>query len=116
HQRQTNELTVLVTVANDGPAFRRQRQYGHQFRLGAGFQTDGNVLRGDDVLDHGFLLVDLDRVQRGVFALVFQARDVLVERAGELANTVLQNVGETHQQWQGQPAFTQVVDLLVQID
>jgi hypothetical protein len=38
-----------------------------------------DVLGGDDAFDHRFLLVDLDRVQRGVAALVFQALDVGVE-------------------------------------
>ena len=62
-----------------------------------------DVLRGDDVFHHRLLLVDLDRVQRGVFALVFQTSDVLVERAGQLTHAVLQDVREAHQQWQGQP-------------
>ncbi|RMS00853.1 hypothetical protein ALP75_204313 [Pseudomonas syringae pv. actinidiae] len=40
HQRQTDELAVLVTVADDGAAFGRQGQHGHQLRLGASFQTN----------------------------------------------------------------------------
>ncbi len=116
HQRQTDELAVLVAVADDGAALRRQRQHRQQLRLGAGFQADGDVLGGDDVLDHRFLLVDLDRVQRGVLALVFQALDVGVERTGQLTHAVLQDVRETHQQWQGQAALAQLVDLLEQID
>ena len=116
HQRQADEFAVLVTVADDGPAFRRQGQHGQQFRLGAGFQANGHVLGGDDVFDHRLLLVHLDRVQRGVFALVFQTLDVRIERTGQLAHAVLQDVGETHQQRQGQAAFAQLVDLLVQVD
>ena len=116
HQRQTNELAVLVTVADDGAALRRQRQHGQQLRLGAGFEADRDVLGGDDVFHHRFLLVDLDRVQRGVFALVFQALDVGVERTGQLTHAVLQNVREAHQQRQGQAALAQLVDLLEQVD
>ncbi len=116
HQRQTDELTVLVTVADDGATFGSQCQHGHQLRLGARFQADGDVLRGDDVFHHRFLLVDLDRIQRCVLALVFQARDVAVERAGQLAHAVLQDVGEAHQQRQRQAALTQIVDLFVKID
>lgn len=116
HQRQTNELTVLVTVADNGPALWRQRQYRQQFRLGTGLKADGHVLGGDDVFHHRFLLVDLDRVQRGVLALVLQARDVGVKRTGQLAHAVLQDVWETHQQRQRQAALAQLVDLLVQID
>jgi len=87
-----------------------------QFGFGAGFQPDGHVLGGDDVLDHRLLLVDLDRVQGGVLALVFQARDVGVEGAGQLAHAVLQNVGKAHQQRQRQAALAQLVNLLVQVD
>lgn len=116
HQRQANELTVLVAIADDGAALRRQRQHCQQLGFGAGFQADGNVLRGDDVFHHRFLLVDLDRVQRGVLALVFQARDVGVEGTGQLAHTVLQNVREAYQQGQRQPALAQFVDLFEQVD
>ena len=116
HQRQANELTVLVAVADDGTALRRQRQHSQQLGLGAGFKADGNVLRGDDVFHHRFLLVDLDRVQRGVLALVLQARDIGIERTGQLAYAVLQNVGEAHQQGQRQAALAQFVNLLVQVD
>lgn len=116
HQRQTDEFAVLVAVADDGAALRRQGQDRQQLRLGTGFQADGDVLGGDDVLDHRFLLVDLDRIERGVLALVFQARDVAVEGAGELAHTVLQDIGEAHQQGQRQAALAQLVDLLEQVD
>lgn len=84
HQRQLDELAVLVAVADDGAALRGQRQHRHEFRLGACLQADGDVLGGDDVLHHRFLLVDLDRIQRGIAALVFEALDVRVEGAGEL--------------------------------
>ncbi|MNM75965.1 hypothetical protein D3C81_877680 [compost metagenome] len=116
HQRQANELTVLVTVADDGPALGRQCQHGQQLGLGAGFQANRHILRGDDVLHHRFLLVDLDRVQRGVLALVLQTRDVGIERARQLAYAVLQNVRETDQQRQRKAALTQLVDLLEEVD
>ncbi len=104
HQRQADEFTVLVAVADDGAALRRQRQHGHQLRLGASFEADRNILRGDDVLDHRLLLVDLDRVQRGVLALVFEALDIGIEGTGQMTHTVLKNVREAHQQRQGQPS------------
>ena len=116
HQRQADELAVLVAVADDGAALRRQRQHGQQLGLGAGFQADGDVLRGDNVLDHRFLLVDLDRIQRGVAALVLQARDAGVEGPGQAPYTVLQDVRKAHQQGQRQAALTQLVDLIVEVD
>lgn len=116
HQRQADEFAVLVAVADDGPALRCESQHRQQLRLGTGFQADGDVLGGNDVFDHRFLLVDLDRVERGVLALVFQARDVAVERAGKLAHAVLQDVREAHQQRQREATLTQLVDLLEQVD
>ena len=116
HQRQADELTVLVAIADDGPTLGRQRQDRQQLGLGPGFKAYGNVLGGDDVLHHRFLLVDLDRIQGRVLALVFRARDVGIEGAGQLAHAVLQDVGETHQKRQRQAALAQLVDLLVQVD
>ena len=116
HQRQLDELAVLVAVADDGAALRGQRQHRHEFRLGARLQADGDVLGGDDVLHHRFLLVDLDRIQRGIAALVFEALDVRVEGAGELAHAVLQNIREAHQQRQAQARLAQLADQLVEID
>ncbi len=116
HQCQTDELAILVTIADDGAALRRQRQHGHQLRLGARLQADGNVLRGDDVLHHRFLLVDLDRVQRGVLAGVLHALDVGIECTGQAPHAVLQDAGEAHQQRQRQTRLTQLFDQPVELD
>ncbi len=116
HQRQADELAVLVAVADDGAALGCQRQHRHQLRLGAGLETDGDVLRGDDVLDHRLLLVDLDRVQRGVAALVFEALDVGVEGAGQPPHAVLQDVRKAHQQRQRQSGLAQLLDQPVELD
>ena len=110
HQRQADEFAILVAVADDGATLRRQRQHRHQLRLRACFQADRYILRSDDVLDHRFLLVDLDRVQRGVFALIFEALNVGIEGTGQMTYPVLQNVREAHQQRQGQPGIAQLLD------
>ncbi|MNQ67247.1 hypothetical protein D3C85_817630 [compost metagenome] len=115
-QRQADELAVLVAVADDGAALRRQRQHGQQLGLGAGFQADGDVLGGDDVLHHRLLLVDLDRVQRGVAVAVAETGDIGVEGAGELAHAILEDAGKAHQQRQRQPGSAQLADQVVQID
>ncbi|MNJ32982.1 hypothetical protein D3C77_276610 [compost metagenome] len=116
HQREANELTVLVAVADDRAAFWCQGQNSQQLRLGTGLKANRDVLGGDDVLHHRFLLVNLDRIQRGVLALILQARDVGIKGTGQLAHAVLQDVGETHQQRQRQAALAQLVDLFVQIN
>ncbi len=116
HQRQANEFAVLVAVADDGAALGRQRQHRHQLRLGTGFQTDGDVAGGDDVFHHRFLLVDLDRIEGGVAALVVEALDVAIEGTGQVAHLALENVGETHQQRQRQPRFAQLADQHMEVD
>ncbi len=116
HQGQADELAILVAIADDGAALRCQRQHGHQLRLGARLQADGNVLRGDDVLHHRFLLIDLDRVQRGVLAGVLHALDVGVEGAGQAPHAVLQDAGKAHQQRQRQPRLAQLLDQPVELD
>ena len=97
-QRQADELPVLVTVADDGTALGRHGQHRHELGLGAGFQADGHVLGRNDVLDHRFLLVDLDRVQGGVAAGIVQLGDILLEGAGQLPHPVLEDVGKAQQQ------------------
>ena len=115
-QCQVDELAILVAIADNGAAFGRQRQHRHEFRLGAGLQADGDVLGGDDVLHHRFLLVDLDRIKRGIAGAVLQCLDVAVKGAGQLAYPRLQNVRKTHQQRQIQPALAQLPYQLVQVD
>ena len=115
-QRQMDKLAILVAIADDGAALGCQRQHRHQLRLGTGFQADRHVLGGDDVLDHGFLLVDLDRIQRGIAAAVAQRLDIAIKGTGQLPYPCLQNVRETHQQWQVQPAFAQLTNQLMQVN
>ncbi len=115
-ERQVDELAILVAIAHDGAALGRQRQYRHQLWFGTGFQSDGDILGGNDVLDHRLLLVDLDRVQRGVAATVGKLGDVAIKGAGQLSHTVLENVRKAHQQRQIQAAVTQLGDELVQVD
>ena len=91
-QRQADELAILVAVADNGPALGGQRQYRHQLRLGARLQTNGDTLGGNDVLHHRLLLVDLDRVERGIAVVVIQLGNAAVEGAGQLTHPVLQNV------------------------
>src|SRR5690606_13553305 len=62
------------------------------------------------------LLIDLDRVERGVLAAVLHALDVGVEGTGQPAHTVLQNVGETHQQRQRKPRLAQLFDQGAELD
>ena len=98
NQRQMNEFTIFIAITDDGAAFWRQRQYRHQLGLGARFKPDRDVFCGDNILNHGFLLVHLNRIKRGVAALIIQRCDALIKSAGELLDPRLQNIRETHQQ------------------
>ncbi len=81
HQRQPHELFILVAVAHDHVVRRvRQRQHRLQLGLRTAFETDAVGLPGShDLLDHVPLLVDLDRVHRGVAARVSELLDRLRE-------------------------------------
>src|SRR6185437_12878581 len=70
NERTTDVRTILVAVADDDSTHGRQRQYRREFRLAAGFQAHALTAVGDDLLHHPALLVDLDRIHRGVVAAV----------------------------------------------
>ena len=118
--RQHRHLDVLVVfeaVADDGRIVVGQRHHGHQLGLRAGLQTEVERLAEFQHLFHHLpLLVDLDRVHAAVLALVVVLADGRLKRGVELAQTVLQNVGEANQNGQVDAAQHQRVDQLLQID
>ena len=67
-QRQADVLAVLVAVADDQPARPRQRQHRHQLGLAAGFQAEALACVRCQRAGHAAMLVDLDRIHRGVAA------------------------------------------------
>jgi hypothetical protein len=69
-QGQADVLAILVAVADDHAAASRQRDHGHQFRLGARFQPEARRGIRGQFTGHVALLVDLDRIDRGVAAVV----------------------------------------------
>ena len=54
---------------------------------------------GDDFLDDGLHLVDLDGEHHIVFALVFVFLGSFLETAPRLLDTIIENIGETQQYW-----------------
>jgi hypothetical protein len=78
----------------------RQRQHRHQFRLAAGFQTEAIArVRGQRPGDRR-MLVDLDRIDRGVTAGIVPLLLRLRERRLQLAKAVAEDLREPHQQRQ----------------
>ena len=117
-QRRLDEGAVLVAVAQDqrlGVLLQRERD--QQLGLGAGLdpEVEGAAVL-DQLLDHVALLVDLDRVDAAVAALVVVLRDRLLEGAEQLLDARPQDVGEADQDRQVEPAAAQVVDELLEVD
>ncbi len=99
-QGQPDVLAILVAVADDEAAGARQRQHRHQLGLAARFQAEALAgVRGQGA-GHAAMLVDLDRVHRGVAATVIPVGLRLGEGGLQLAQAVAQDVREAHQQRQ----------------
>jgi len=99
-QCQTDVFAVLVAVADDQPTRPAQRQHRHQFRLGTGFQTETLAVMAGQGAGHAAMLVDLDRIDRGVAARIVPVRLRLRERGLQLAQTLAEDVRKAHQQRQ----------------
>ena len=70
----------------------------------------------DDLLDHVAVLVDLDRVDALVVALVAVLGDGAAERLVQLDDAALEDVGEADQQRQPDAAAGDLVDQLLEVD
>ena len=115
--RHLDVLVVLEAVADDGRVVVGQRHHGHQLGLGAGFQAEVERLAEFQHLFHHLpLLVDLDGVDAAVFALVMVLGDGGLKGAVQLAQTVLQDVGEADQNGQVDAAQHQRVDQFLEVD
>jgi hypothetical protein len=101
-QRQLQVLVILVAVAHDKPARRRYAEYGHQLRLAAGLHADPRAAVADQGVHHATLLVDLDRVNHPVAALVAGRRHRLAEGVVQAVEPVPENVGEAEEDRRGQ--------------
>ena len=93
--RRFDELGVLEAVADDRRVVVGERDDGQQLRLRAGLEAEVvRLAEVEDLLDDLALLVDLDRVDAAVAALVLVLRDGGLERGVDLAEAVLEDVGE----------------------
>ena len=94
--------TSLKPLQMIGVSLVGQRGHGEQLRLAAGLEPEA-VLPAEvqHLLDHLALLVHLDRVDADVAALVLVLRDGALEGAVDLAEPVLEDVGEAEQDRDG---------------
>ena len=117
-ERRLDEGLVLVAVAEDEGLGVVVHGQGHQ-ELGLAARLDAEVEGApvlDQLLDHVALLVDLDRVDAAVAALVVVLGDGLLEGAAELLHAGAQDVGEADQEGKVEAAGAEVVDELLEVD
>src|SRR4029079_2071712 len=70
----------------------------------------------DQLLDDVALLVDLDRVDAAIAALVVVLGDGLLERSAELLDARAEDVGEAEEYGEVQAALTEILDELLEVD
>ncbi len=110
-------FVVLEAVADDGGVVIGQGHYGHQLGFGPGFQAEAErPAEFEDLFDHLALLVDLDRVDAAIAALVLMLVDGGLEGAVDFSQAVLQDIGEADQDRQVDAAQDEGVDQLFEID
>ncbi len=112
-----DELGVLEAVADDGRVVVGLRGDGHQLGLRARLEAEP-VLAAEieHFLDHLALLVDLDRVDTDVTAVVLVLRDGRLEGVVDVAEPVAEDVAEADEHRDLDPAQQQVVGELLEVD
>ncbi len=94
-------LVVFEAVADDGRFVIGDGQHGQEFGLRAGFKAEViGAAELEDFFDHLTLLIDLDRVNAAIAALVAVLADGVVEGLMHLAQAVLEDVRKTDQDGQ----------------
>ena len=102
-QRQTDILAVFVAVThNHAAGHTGVRQYRHQLRLGTGFQTQ-RFTGMDQRLNHAAVLVNLDRIDQEVVAVIAIGLPRAFKRGVNRTQAVLQNLREAEQCRQALP-------------
>ena len=117
-KRQLDEVLIFVAVAhNDGIGVHVGGQHGVQFGFGTALKTEVVLLTvGDDFLDNGAHLIDLDGIDDEVLAAVVVFLLGTLEAIGSFLDAIVEDVGKTEQNGSGNVAFGQFVDQLAEVD
>ena len=117
-QRHADERGVLVAVADDqAPRVLLQRQRREELRLAADFQAEVKRLAGVENFFHHFAeLVDLDRENAAIIALVIEFGDRAAKREVDGLDAVAENVLKPDEERKTQAARTRFVDDLEDVD
>ena len=96
---QLDVVLVFIAIAdNQRITVHVDRQHRMQFGFGACFQSEVELLAMlDDLLYHGADLVDLDGIDDEVLGIVTILLCCLIEASGSLLDTVVYDIGKTHQ-------------------
>ena len=113
-----DEVLIFVAVAdNHGVGVHVGGQHGVQFGLGTALETKVVLLAvGDDFLDNGAHLIDLDGIDDEVLAAVVVFLLGTLEAIGGFLNAIVEDVGKTEQNGGGDVTFGQFVDQLAEVD
>jgi hypothetical protein len=117
-QRHLDVLLVLVAVADDQRVgVLEHRHHRQQLRLRAHLEAEVEGLAVlHQVLDDEALLVDLDRIDAAVDALVAVLADGVLEGLVELDDARLEDLGEADQEGKTDPPLAQLVDQAFEVD
>jgi hypothetical protein len=115
--RRFDELGVLEAVADDRRVVVRERHDGEQLRLRPGLEPEPiGLAEVEHLFDDLALLIDLDRVDAAVAALVLVLGDGALKRGVDIAETMLEDVGEADEHGETDAAKLQPIDELLEVD
>ena len=115
-QGQPDELPVLVAVADHDPVRARAREHRQQLGLAARLEPQALGPVGEERIHHAALLVDLDRVDRGIAAAIIVGAHGAVEGGAQLAHPVREDAGKAHQHREREVVRRERARELVEID
>ncbi len=96
---------------------RVDRKHGMQLRLRSGLKADVVLVAvADYLLNHLTHLVDLDRIDHEVLSLVVVFLRSHAEATGNLADAVVEYIGETEQQRSGDVAQLKLIHYVADVD
>jgi hypothetical protein len=117
-ERRLHVLGVFVSVQHQqSVGVVEQCQPDEQLRLGASLESEPvGEAEAHELFDDLMLLVDLDRIDATVTALVAVLADRELEATEQRAETAVEDVREANQQRQVEPAALQIEHQIEQID
>jgi hypothetical protein len=108
---------VLEAVADDRGVVVGDGDHGEELRLGAGLEAEPvGLAEVEHLFDDLALLVHLDRVDAAVLALILVLGNGGLKRRVDLAETVLEDVGEPDENGKADTAELQAIDQLLEVD